>query len=318
MLFLMIYAFHMPLFIFISGYFAKRASLKKVINFLLLYLLFQTIFIVRANFVAKNPLFYIDYSLPYFHLWYLVSMVLWYSVAILINKFNLSANRKIVVLTFIIIISVSSRFFTAEITNMINIIFPNFQSYTFSYQRTLSFAVFFFLGFFMNQAYLVKIYSSLKRKLIISFATVIGLYIYIYYTSKFNNNTEKIFKGSYGLEILESSNLLMTITQVITTLLISIGLCYVVLNIIPNRISFLTTWGDNSLTIFLFHLFVCFVFQKVQGLLPQNQIVIFSVVLVTSFVTSYALSTQLFVRYTKILCNPYETSVKLMRYLKIL
>src|SRR5699024_11474008 len=41
-LFVFIYAFHMPVFIFLSGYFAKRMRISKIIYLILIYLVFKT------------------------------------------------------------------------------------------------------------------------------------------------------------------------------------------------------------------------------------------------------------------------------------
>src|SRR5699024_10214962 len=54
-LFLFIYAFHMPVFIFISGYFAKRMRKSKIINLILLYLIFQTFFNVILFLTDDTP-----------------------------------------------------------------------------------------------------------------------------------------------------------------------------------------------------------------------------------------------------------------------
>lgn len=81
-LFLLIYAFHMPLFVFISGYLAKRVKFSKIVNFLLLYLLFQ-IFVMIVDMSFD---FDFKYDTSYFQLWYLVSMMVWYGVALVILK----------------------------------------------------------------------------------------------------------------------------------------------------------------------------------------------------------------------------------------
>src|SRR5699024_10109746 len=66
-LFVFIYAFHMPVFIFISGYFAKRMRKSKIINLILLYLIFQT-FLNVILFLTDDTPFQFTYGEPHFHL----------------------------------------------------------------------------------------------------------------------------------------------------------------------------------------------------------------------------------------------------------
>src|SRR5699024_11233596 len=82
-LFVFIYAFHMPVFIFISGYFAKRMNKSKIINLILLYLIYQTFFNVILFLNDDNP-FQFTYGEPHFHMFYIVSVDVWYSIVYLI------------------------------------------------------------------------------------------------------------------------------------------------------------------------------------------------------------------------------------------
>ena len=69
-----IYLFHMPAFVYCSGYFA-RFSWKKVGKSLLPYALFQTLYVLFVLALGgrhAHPL-----TTPYWLMWYLFSMVLW-------------------------------------------------------------------------------------------------------------------------------------------------------------------------------------------------------------------------------------------------
>lgn len=78
-LYSLIYMFHMPLFVFVSGYFSKNTEKCRSSAFsqlLLPYLLVNTLCILMDHFILggdlSNPLFY-----PYSNLWYLIALFLY-------------------------------------------------------------------------------------------------------------------------------------------------------------------------------------------------------------------------------------------------
>src|SRR5699024_12060127 len=70
---------------------------------------------------------------------------------LIINKFDLQVSGKWIVFLVLCLISFISRWYTDDIVDGVNVFYDNFSSYTLSYQRTLSFIPFFFMGFFMNK-----------------------------------------------------------------------------------------------------------------------------------------------------------------------
>src|SRR5699024_5801088 len=76
--FVFIYGFHMPLFIMISGYLAKRMRLSKIVNMILLYFVFQTFFNWVLYLTGDYEHLQFTYGEPHFHLWYIISLGVWY------------------------------------------------------------------------------------------------------------------------------------------------------------------------------------------------------------------------------------------------
>lgn len=74
-----IYSFHMPAFIFISGYFAKYSRRRILEVFLYPYFLFQILYELFDVFILKtgNQL-ELQFTTPYWLLWYLVLLVFYY------------------------------------------------------------------------------------------------------------------------------------------------------------------------------------------------------------------------------------------------
>lgn len=76
-LYLIIYTFHMPLFIFLSGLFAKFSK-KKMFTLIFTYAVFQVLY-RSYDLYLFNPnkeLIY-NYTMPYWLLWYLFTIALY-------------------------------------------------------------------------------------------------------------------------------------------------------------------------------------------------------------------------------------------------
>ena len=65
-----IYSFHMPVFVFVTGYFSRLSRRKLLFNWVSPYLVFQTVYIVVEQLLGKN--IRMQYSTPYWHLWFLL------------------------------------------------------------------------------------------------------------------------------------------------------------------------------------------------------------------------------------------------------
>ena len=72
---LFIYSFHMPAFVFVSGYFAHHNDFKNLFKKLLVpYFIFQIFYFILYRFIGINSGFKIT---PYFTLWYMVALFVW-------------------------------------------------------------------------------------------------------------------------------------------------------------------------------------------------------------------------------------------------
>lgn len=305
-LFVFIYAFHMPLFIFISGYLAKRMRVSKIVNFILLYLIFQTFFNWVLYLTGDYSNLQFTYGKPHFHLWYIVSMGFWYGITFLITKLNLNTVGKWITFIIIFVISLMSRWYTDDIVDFIQIYYGNFTSYTLSYQRTLSFMPFFFLGYFTNKQWLSSMYNSLSHRLI----TVILLIITMLFTFLYIQNVdgfESIFRGSHGIHkfLEDNDGFLMYLLKMFIAYILSFWVCYLIINLVPNKTSIFTKWGDNSLTIFLFHPIIVFVIRSTEYMTewkPDTKLVAF---LFLTIIFTIILGSNFFERVTRYMCKPY-------------
>lgn len=88
-----IYTFHMPAFVFLSGYFAKPNRKKILESFLYPYLLFQVLYELFDVFVIRTGnSFELQFTTPYWILWYLLLLIVYYLMIPLIDEDRLAAR----------------------------------------------------------------------------------------------------------------------------------------------------------------------------------------------------------------------------------
>lgn len=305
-----IYAFHMPFFVFISGYLAKRIRLYKIVNFLLLYFIFQTMY--NGIFDETGEF---TYSKPHYHLWYIVSLCFWYGLVWSISKFRLHTFGKWLIFLIIFFISFVSRWYTDVIVAFVQMYAENFSSYTLSWQRTLTFLPFFLLGYFLDEQKLSIIYQSIKNRwtAVILFLLTMGITCFY---AEFAYGVEEAFKGSFGAgEYVKTEDSFSA--YILKTAIhygLAVWLCYLLANIISSKQHQITKWGDHSLTIYLFHPMFVFALKEIDVMndwaLYEKIVVLFFI----SLVTTMMLSSRIFVKATKSLCHPYNVLKHVNRF----
>lgn len=302
-IYLFIYSFHMPLFVLISGYLAKKASYNKIINLLLLYIIFQFLYQGYITFIIPDHEFELSVEEPYYHLWYLVSMALWSMLVIVYYKTKLrDIDRKLLV-AVCFIIGITSKFITVYVVSWMQNLSPAFDSYTLSYQRTLSFLPFFFLGLLLTEEKLEFLYRCLKNKWI---PVLIIPAVIAYFIFADDTNQENILKGSYAVDQMKGS-LLSTSGEILMGYLIALIMCLVILNLINNKRCIFTKWGDHSLSIFLFHIFITRYIKTFDNLNNISRLPLFALMSASAFIIVCVLSSDTFVNKTSFLSNPYQT-----------
>lgn len=233
-----IYLFHMPAFIFTTGYLSKSENVfkkKAFIKLLIIYFLFNTSLMIFDKILNGN-----NFSLlvPYYSYWYLISVIFW---RLLIRP--LSKIKGLFPISIIVSLLIG---FWPEVDNSLSIV------------RTIAFFPFFVLGYKYDFKDLKqKILKNSKLKLLImSFVTSLFFTILLIISYKFNFNFRYLLYYRYKdfLEIFIRIFLLVIA-------FISIFLLYFSL---PNKkLAFITKWGKNCLLIYLIHRPITLIFQKI-------------------------------------------------------
>ncbi len=241
-LYVIIYTFHMPVFVFVSGYFASF-NIKRILKKLLYpYILFQILYLLFVNYVLNlgGP---IQFTTPYWLLWYLWAMVIW---TLMIPVIKGKLRRKIIIILIAGIIAIS-------------IGYVNSVGRMFSLSRIFVFFPFFLCGYYarewisqpINKEYLQNIRKKYKKRLISAMCIcIMGIIIYCmgHYNEIDRNwlyEAVSYQDGTYRMEFR----------------VLHLGMAFIwlasLLLIIPNRyIPLLTNTGINTMPIFLMHGFL--------------------------------------------------------------
>lgn len=242
-LYIIIYTFHMPVFVFVSGYFANFSIKRTIKKLLYPYILFQFLYLLFAKHVLNLDNL-IQFTTPYWLLWYLWAMVIWTLMIPVIKSSKI--EKKVVFLVIVTIVSIS-------------IGYENAIGRILSLSRIFVFFPFFICGYYAkewnreeaNRVHLQNMLKKHKRHLTLVFCVcitwIIGYCIGHYEAIDRNWLYEAVSyqHGAYtmGFRILH----------------LSMGFIWLLflLFMIPNKnIPILTNIGINTMPIFLMHGFI--------------------------------------------------------------
>lgn len=219
----LIYTFHMPLFVLISGYFSKRDNLK-LSTLIKPLVVFQLINVIILSILGTN--ISVSYLLvPYWTLWYLLSLIFWR--IILKNTPEKLIVKPYAYLSISIILAL-----------LIGIFISNGR--ILSIQRTISFLPFFLLGYYFRIGSVKQVlWSKFLSKFLLLFICVIIL------LGCYPSNASILLKGAglYNIYDLPAKIFLLLCTIV----------CVYSLWNLRCEIKFLAHIGKESLFYYLYH-----------------------------------------------------------------
>ena len=237
-LYRIIYLFHIPAFIFITGYFAKFNPSKIIRTLIIPYVVLQLLYLPYHNlFILEKDTVTLQFTKPYWLLWYLMTVAFYY---LLIPFFETSNRQK----QFLIV--------TAAVVISLLAGFDENIGYFLSLSRFFTFLPFFLAGY-----YFAKTDRSEKRvskkeiSFILSAAAVIGIILSIVYIINAPIR-HQILYGSYSYEA-------MTYGPGTKFLLTMFAVCWIILllYVVPNKkIAGISFIGKNTFSIFVLHGFL--------------------------------------------------------------
>lgn len=249
-LYVWIYTFHMPAFIFIAGFFAKgsgnfRYILRLLKKFLIPYLIFQSIYTGYYFLIGKSNWLTDHIFYPHWSLWFLVSLFCWHLLLIVYRH-----------MPFYIGIPVAL---------LIGIIIGYFDhiEHTFSLSRTFVFFPFFLLGYSLKEKHIMALKRTVFKR--ISLLTLFGAAIAIYYLPDFNYGWLLASK-SYSSLGLDYFGGVARLTVYSTSFIMAAS----VFVWIPERRMNITVLGERTLYVYLLHGFIIQLFRQYPLLEANN------------------------------------------------
>ena len=242
-----IYLFHMPTFVFISGYFFKRRN-KKVLSFIVKYFAFQCLYLLLASIIDKNTNFNMSSIFdPYWIMWYMYCLIFW---NIIMNIIEMK-NQKLGII--LIGISIIMAILAGTIENI---------NTKYSLSRMIAFFPFFLSGIYCKKFIDIRKLKCSKKVKCIFILIFIVIALLTFYLPIANSYEALYYSKPYSV---------VGITPGIRLLQYIIGFIFIVgfLIIIPNKKYKLSFIGANTEYIYLLHGFIIMILQSMSRNYPS-------------------------------------------------
>ncbi|NLL78327.1 MAG: acyltransferase family protein [Clostridiales bacterium] len=235
-LYLLIYSFHMPLFAFCSGFFAKYDPPKIKKNLVYPFLIFQGLYLLFDHFCLGQDAA-LTLTKPYWLMWYLFAMIIWEIALPFVDTDSLP--RQLLTLTF---------------WGMLGILagFDKTIGYYLSLSRILVYFPFFLCAYYIRRRQLFSRFLAFSRSLFGRLFSTVSVCLMTAYIA-FHQEQYKVSwlygSKSYTGDPYDAFFRLQFYLFALLWLIFLTGY-------LPDRKLFLTDIGQNSLYIYLLHGFI--------------------------------------------------------------
>lgn len=234
-LYLWIYSIHMPAFIFLSGFFSKF-SVRSILKFLVLYVIFQTAYILFSAYVLEKSI-PLQFATPYWIMWYIVVLLYDYLTIPLLDRLRSDKMR-------VISISVIVALLAGYIDEI---------GYPYSLSRFIVFFPFFVVGYYMGRNREDAREYILRNKKALLWFGIMGLWIMVWMTLCHNVTASFL----YGSSPYTADNQILLRGLHFIMAFAAIGMLLVIFIAGVNfRIPFATDVGRATVSVYLLHGFI--------------------------------------------------------------
>ena len=269
------YSFHMPVFIFCSGFFShnhdESTSIRKAISACLVpYVLFQTIyniiFFTPGSSTASSIRSLLNYSGPQWTLWYLLSMFIW---RIIVRPFNVLRRP----MTVSIVLAVYAGLTEAGVF--------------LSLSRTMTFFPFFLAGYLTTPNMIERLRKRSKLLSLFLFTAAMGIAVIM---SESNTAVKHIRMATPYSSV--SDALWLSVLLRITALLIAFVSIYALISLVSGRKTIFSRFGRYCLPIYLLHSGLIRLLSMAGFVGPSRSLYIFPWAAVAAFILCFLLGTN--------------------------
>ncbi|UHD48770.1 acyltransferase family protein [Proteus mirabilis] len=271
----LIYSFHMPFFILISGYFFSVNNFnKKLLGIFLVYIIYQTIYSIPS--IINGTLSYKYFYDPNWIMWFLMSMLFW----MVITKTIKSITLPVIAVSIICSLLVSM---------------CHIDGHILSYMRTFVFYPFFIIGLYLKQRNIGV--DSVSRLRVIPLILIFILFtsIFLYF------DVDKwVLFGLYSYNdagYTDTEGVLLRLFVFAYSALIIILLSRII-----KENSILSRVGERSLSIYLTNGIIVIILNKFINL--NDNVISVILVLLISIAVTFSLSLNIIEK-----CNRYIYSL---------
>lgn len=265
-IYIFIYFFHMPVFVFISGYFSKNIEKSRetaVTSLLIPFIVFSIPWNIVSLFSGKLNFF--SFFTPGWALWYLFSMFIWRSF-------------------LPDIIRIRNIFRVSIVVGILAGQFMEFGTFM-SLSRTLVFLPYFLAGYYINEEKLLSLKMRRKLLAVLVIAVAIALSIYI----SISNVMPVEFLWADRTYPYFYTGVLLPMGIRAGLYLIGFSFIYVIIRLMTSKECFLSKIGRNTLPVYILHTYLVGIVIGINKFVP-NYYGNLAVSFVGAFLITYLLS----------------------------
>jgi len=230
-----IFSFHMPLFLFISGYLSKnveKCRKKAMTEYLLLFIIAQLLWVLYKVVVEKDFYYFFNMLEPGFGLWYILSIFV-YRILL----------KDLVRIKHIVIIS--------AVASVLIMTLVNIQHFL-DIQRIVGFLVYFLIGYYTDENTINKIKKIPPYLAAIGLGAVFAVF-YIILDKKILNYGFFLRFLEHQAAIYDFSNIFIGLAIYIFIIPASLLIGSLVIAMIPRKEMWFTYIGEDTLPLYLSH-----------------------------------------------------------------
>lgn len=272
-LYLFIYSFHMPALIFISGFFIKKGIKDKNMNYLGKYIIIYFIIIIVNKFsefllgnFSGNLSLFSENGIQ----WFMLSLFFYFIFTMLLSRYN-----KYTVLIILLCLGCLAGFDKGLGDN-------------FSSARTITFYIYYYLGYSFSDIKLNQISDKLYMKILAGFNFIL---LFLVLFSKWGVDNFGVLAGFLGGSSVYTANH-MIIWRLISYV-VGIILILSLYALIPNRNLFISKLGQRTLNVYIFHLCLLSIYNKYIVATFTHNLLLFLVSILVSILIAIILSSNL-------------------------